>query len=1013
MKKQSIIEQLGFKRAVDIDGTQNLSDSQKEIIEQVKGFGLDQVYFSQDEDSSYPAVFIKRVALFDTLTLKQIAKIHKKAWNYKKVSFLYVYNDTEIRIYNCSDTPVFITDNADYEKELKKKELVTYRQSDREQLESLDRIFSSVAIDTGLIWSITEASDIRKKIDLRRSVDQYLVKSLTETAKVLMKEGLENLELIHSLILRSLFLLYLEDRKATDEKFYATIKKDAKSYFDILEDVDSTYLLFEKLEKHFNGNVFSVQKGESKKIKKEHLETIRKCFISGYENTLQTKLFTELRLFDFSIIQIELLSQIYENFLASIDPERKSASGAYYTPPSLVELILNEKLPVNSEEQQYNFKILDPACGSGVFLVESFKRLVRRYENYHKKKLTDFETLKNILVENIYGIDCDSSAIKVTAFSLYLALVDSLDPKTLWQNRKLPNLINDPDDKMLKGQGKNLYKRDTIQRNKEVESIAFDLVVGNPPFGTSNLLDSIRSYCDQRLFAKEKVLPFLHKAIQFAPKGEIAMIFNTKVLTNTGTTYQNFRKWLMEECYVEKIYNFSILRKAPKGFGGQLFGDAVGPISIVFYKKEKPTNPNHRIVYYAPRTYVKSNVLEGIVIDSTDVKYLPREECEKPDTKIWKIAMWGGMNDWELIRKLNNSYSTIQSLFEKENIYYGVGFETSNPANKPNSDIKKMPIHTPNNISRYYTPKPDKRIDADKFRRLGKMEAYKTSHIIINEGIKVDNNRLTLLASFVDYKSAYSKGIVGVYSKNDDTDLLKILTIYFNSDLVRYYAFLTTSSWGIERDVVKHNELFEAPFILDQLNKKQRKELVEIFNSKLIDTNPFQSNRGVESKLNQLISGRLSINDQYSVQHLLDNIDLFHKQEKSNALRPALQDQMAKYGEVVCKDLNDFLEGQNIFASATVFERDIHNPLCLVKISFDKKKKQVTTSKERISKELKKIDNYLWSKKSGSIYFRKKLNYYDGDDIFIIRPNQRRFWSQSMAMEDASELILEILNTEE
>ncbi|WGU69164.1 hypothetical protein QIU19_04985 [Capnocytophaga canimorsus] len=88
-------------------------------------------------------------------------------------------------------------------------------------------------------------------------------------------------------------------------------------------------------------------------------------------------------------------------------------------------------------------------------------------------------------------------------------------------------------------------------------------------------------------FAKEKVLPFLHKATLFAPKGEIALIFNTKVLTNTGGTYQNFRKWLFQECYIEKLYNFSILRKVPKTFGGQLFGDAVGPISIVFLSEGK------------------------------------------------------------------------------------------------------------------------------------------------------------------------------------------------------------------------------------------------------------------------------------------------------------------------------------------------------------------------------------------------------------------------------------------
>ena len=69
-----------------------------------------------------------------------------------------------------------------------------------------------------------------------------------------------------------------------------------------------------------------------------------------------------------------------------------------------------------------------------------------------------------------------------------------------------------------------------------------------------------------------------------------------------------------------------------------------------------------------------------------------------------------------------------------------------------------------------------------------------------------------------------------------------------------------------------------------------------------------------------------------------------------------------------------------------------------------------TSAKEFVDKELKQVDQQLWEKKASNIYFRKKLNYKTGNDIYIIRPNQRRFWSQSMALEDASELILEILN---
>lgn len=1016
MAELDILEFLDLDRAKSIQSdSKKLSDSEAVILNEVKekDFGIDLIYFNTDEETnnSFPAVFLKKIADFnDVETLKDITEAQRKIWNYKKVLFLYAYSETEIRIYNCSEKPLIITkENFDYKKELQKIEIKSYQYSDKQKLQELNKLFSRIAIDTGIIWTLEDAQFIRDKINLQKRVDKYLVESLINTSEQLKNEGLE-INFIHKIILRSLFLLYLEDRGATDKTLYSVYKKGASSYFDILDDAEATYKLYERLEEDFNGNVFTLEENET--IKTEQLQIIKKCFISGNDNTPQAKLFEDWRLFNFSIIQIELLSEIYENFLFKTDPELKKQTGTYYTPPSLVEFILNEKLPTNNRENNYNVKVLDPSCGSGIFLVESFKRLVKRYENQHKEKLNDFDKLKKLLTDNIFGIELHPQAIKVAAFSLYLALVDSLDPKTLWQKKKhrLPNLINNPDDKSLKEQGGNLFCRDTIAQNKDIEAIEFDLVVGNPPFGTTQLPKSIRNYCNNQSFATEMVLPFLHKATLLAPNGKIALIFNTKVLTNRGGTYQNFRKWLFNDCYVDKVFNFSILRNAKKNFGGQLFGDATGPISIVFYQKEQPKKPNDKIAYYAPKTFIKSNVIEGLSIDFTDLKFLPREECQKPDSKIWKIAMWGGMNDWNFLEELNISNLNIETYLKKEDVDYGVGFQVSSPRDKENSEIKQLPIHSPNNIIKYYTPIPNKRIDFDHFHRLGKLEAYQSSHILLNEGIKVNEQQLSLLVSFIDYKSAYSKGIVGIYSKNNDEALLKLLTAYLNSDFIRYYAFLTTSSWGIERDVVKHKELFEAPYLLEQLSEKQKEHIVKLFDEKLYSKEFFTVNKSIENEINEIILSCLSENEQYIVQHLLENIELFHKQEKSVSLYPVKEIQVKEYAKIISQEISNFLDGQELYANLTVYSISKFTPLMMVKITFDKKKKDITPAKEFVDTELKKLDQNLWEKKSNSIYFRKKLNHKTGDDIYIIRPNQHRFWSKSMALEDASELILEILN---
>lgn len=1009
MAKLDIIEFLDLGRAKSIHfDSEKLSDSEAAILNEVKekDFGVDLVYFNTDEETnnSFPAVFLKKITNFNNVeTLKGIAETQRKIWNYKKVLFLYAYSETEIRIYNCAEKPLIKTkENFDYEKELQKIEIKSYQYSDKQQLQELNKLFSRIAIDTGIIWTLEDAQFIRNKINLQKRVDKYLVESLINTAKQLEDEGLE-INFIHKIILRSLFLLYLEDRGATEKKLYSTYKKGASSYFDILDDAEATYKLYERLEEDFNGNVFTLEENES--IKTEQLQIIKKCFISGNDNTPQTKLFEDWRLFNFSIIQIELLSEIYENFLFKTDPELKKQTGTYYTPPSLVEFILNEKLPTNNGEKNYNVKVLDPSCGSGIFLVESFKRLVKRYENQHKEK-PNFDTLVKLIKENIFGIELHPQAIKVAAFSLYLALVDSLDPKTLWQNKKhrLPNLINNPDDTSLKAQGTNLFCRDTIEENKEIEAIGFDLVVGNPPFGKTELLESVRNYCAKENFAKEMVLPFLHKATKFAPKGEIALIFNTKVLTNTSGTYQNFRKWLFNDCYVEKVFNFSILRNAKKNFGGQLFGDATGPISIVFYQKEQPQRPDDKIAYYAPKTFIKSNVIEGLSIDFTDLKFLPREECQKPDTKIWKIAMWGGMNDWELIKILSKEHNSLKKYLNNNNIEYGSGLHPKeNESNKMIIDGR----HTDTaKIEKYYTPVDNTERIRKEFRN-NNLELFKQPIAIIKEGITNKN----ILSSYFDYDVYYNKAVYG-FSTNE-AEKLKSIVITFNSKLVTYFFFLTSSSWGIERDRIVLTEYLNFPYSeldLEAIKKIQFSEIsydtkISLLNQK---KNHFDF-QNWESKINKLYN--LSANDIIRISDTISlSVDLFHKQEKSIALYPLLQEQTLEYGKIITTELNDFLDGQDLFANATVYHISRFTPLMLIKLSFAKKQKEIVRSKDFVDDELKKIDQYLWEKKSSNIYFRKKLNYKTGDDIYIIRPNQRRFWSQSMALEDASELILEILN---
>ncbi|EOG6896076.1 class I SAM-dependent DNA methyltransferase [Flavobacterium psychrophilum] len=979
-------------------------------------FGVVKVYGNEDQ----PALFLKEVDSFNFKTLKQIAEIQKASWNFQKVLFLYVYTKTEIRIYNCSEKPFGYEENIqenEFTNKLKELELYSCKETDNDKLKKLNILFSRIAIDTGFIWSSIEAKEIKDKINLQNRVDKFLIQSLINVSRELEEQGLTDKNLIHKLVMRSLFLLYLEDRGATKKEFYGEFSLKAESYLDLLKqgEVNHVYSLFEKLAEDFNGSLFNIEENEINLVTREHLDLIRQCFTSGYTKSNQIKLFSDWRLFNFSIIRIELLSEIYENFLSELDKKEKKNTGTFYTPPSLVELILNEKLPVRNNETDYKVKTLDPSCGSGIFLVQSFKRLVKRYENKHNSKLNDFNILIDILKSNIFGIELDGKSIKVAAFSLYLALLDNLDPKTDWWNGtiKFPYLINDNDDESLKEQGNNLFKRDTISDLSEIKKLQnFDLIVGNPPFGTKKLLPTITAYCKKESFAQEMVLPFLHKATLLAPKGKIALIFNTKVLTNTGGTYQNFRKWLFKENYVEKVYNFSILRKAPKFSGGQLFGSAVGPISIVFYQKENPEIIKDTITYYAPKTYIKNDVLEGIVIDSSDEKHLPRIECKKPNSKIWKIAMWGSFFDFELIEKLEKKHNTLENYFETNKNEWLKGSGLHSPDKK---QIEKNKFFLPSEvintrlINKYYTSR-SALVENSKIYRPTNELLYKSPFLIIKEGQK-EKEFCSSVINFDCYHMSYS--VV-----NNNIQILKVLSAYINSVFSNYYLSLSSASWGIERERVQSNEMLELPAIIEKLELKSVEklsskidEIISIKKSNELNHNTTH----IEKQIDQIIYNdilKLTEDEQIVIQDTLNySLDLFEKQEKSKAVLPV--NDIDVYTKRITKELNDWLDDDDLKVSATHYSIDINCPLYLVKLSFGNQQKEIEISKENIYSELKTLDKKLWSKDAQSIYFRKKLNYFDGDDIYIIKPNQRRFWSQTVAMEDSKSLLVEILNMKE
>ena len=1009
-KDISIIEHLDFTLGVqDVQGdTLALPALKRHYVNQVKDFGVDKIYFSGE----FPSVYFKKVVDFGEQTQREILQIQRKIWNQGKVPFLYVESPTEVRVFNCYAKPLHQFQEQD--KEDITQDLLVY-QTAFDDLTELNQVFGKIAIESGSFW---KEKKYAKKVSIETRVEKALVDNLKKTRQVLSNEL--PVEVIHDLLLRSLFILYLEDRRATDAYFYqqCTGVADAQTYFDVLEGKEGTYKLYEKLEDAFNGNLSPITSAEKKLVTQEHLGELKKCFWSERKDDGQLRLF-DWRIFSFDVIPILLLSNIYEDFLEKETGETsKAKKGAFYTPPALAEFILNEVLPYpTNNETNYQVKTLDPTCGSGIFLVEVLNRLLDRWEMAHTGQSLTFEVICQIVKDNIFGIEIEKEAIKVAAFSLYLAMLDRLEPKTLWQTAHFPYLIYDPDNEPDK-QGSNLFRMSSLSEGA-FENIDFDLVVGNPPFGRgtqNDLPKEVEDYLEKQGFASEMVLAFMHRVTELCSTGKIALVCATKpVLFNRSQGYQKFRKFLFQENYVEKLYNFSILRKVSAKQGGRnLFASATSPISVVFYTKNIPAKESKKLMYCAPKTAIKNRIIDGIAIDSTDIKYLPREECKKPDTNIWKIAMWGTEQDFEILTRFPKGLTLNKFFIDNNWQALGKGFQTSNPRNKKSIEIQKIPFLDTKNVQRYFSPEQlTEKINLEKFRRLGSQEAYKAPHVLIKEGFV----QKKFCASYVDYNCSFKSTIYGIH--HEDNALLKILTAYLNSSIVTYLLFLLSTDWGIERERVITKEVLELPDSCFDLPENTSKAILKIFD-KIIQVkkaNVLDEEQQIivlEKELDEIFLEALDFSEveRIFIDDLLAySLDAFMEKEKSPAFQTINISEQRTYARYVCRTINEFLvspesEGINVWATVLEFERKM--PLSVMVINFGGSQGPGHIEElpaKKIESILKEIEKYTYEEYAESIYYRKFIRYYTEDKAYIIKPNEKRFWSKSMAINDANEII--------
>ena len=346
------------------------------------------------------------------------------AWN-TNVPVGVLFNFQELRIYNA-------TAKVEYPKDALLVEPIKYT-------ELLDRIedvllLSKDNVFRGILTTKVREQNIKQFLPLRQTIDKAILQQIVKWRKILLNhiseayhhspKALKNLRnIVHLFLDRIIFIRVVEDLNLEHMNgLWSIVTGTKKPYMEYLLE------LFEYMDRYYNSMLFHKSLLDNMEISDDVLSSIIK----------------DTYLYRFDKLPIDLFGSFYENYIGHIineeneivkDKDFVKAKGIYYTAPQIVDLIisltLRKKLSVvskgNKKKTIPKITILDPACGSGSFIMRAFDEIVK-YMDIEWELKKDFQGKKDILTSCIYGVDLDSQAVEAASTYLLIGLLkDSIE----------------------------------------------------------------------------------------------------------------------------------------------------------------------------------------------------------------------------------------------------------------------------------------------------------------------------------------------------------------------------------------------------------------------------------------------------------------------------------------------------------------------------------------------------------------------------------------------------------
>lgn len=550
-------------------------------------------------------------------------QLRRYGWS-AKLPLSILTNFKELALYDCRVKPSE-TDNVSHSRIL----YLTYTDYEN-RWEELADIFSKDAVLKG---SFDKYAESNKKKKGTTEVDTAFLHEIENWRELLARNialrnpNISQRELnfaVQQTIDRIVFLRICEDRGMETYGVLRELHKGENVY-------ERLFQLFKKADEKYNSGLFHFKEEKGRKncdSLTPSLQIDDKPLKEIFKN-----LYYPESPYEFSVLSADILGQVYERFLGKVirltaghqakieeKPEVRKAGGVYYTPSYIVDYIVKNTVGKLVQGKSpgpkggvRNLKILDPACGSGSFLIGAYQFLLdwhrdeyikdgvekwskgkipRIYQSQKGEWRLTTDERKRILLNNIYGVDIDHQAVEVTKLSLLLKVLEGEDEQSigkqmlLFQERVLPDLSNNikcgnsligPDfynnQQMSIFDEEVIYRVNTFDWQNEFSDImkdgGFDTVIGNPPYGAL-FSKQEADYLAKKYFSCEyqinSFVLFIEKCGSFLREnGNISFI--TPAVFLTQYYFLRIRKIILENYTINNILvlNYKVFKQANIG----------------------------------------------------------------------------------------------------------------------------------------------------------------------------------------------------------------------------------------------------------------------------------------------------------------------------------------------------------------------------------------------------------------------------------------------------------------